>query len=120
MTGSTAKNIFERHKCCVIIPTYNNHKTLADVIAGCQQFCNVVWVINDGSTDSTREILNKTSNIKVIHQEVNKGKGAALRRAFKEAYEAGFMNAVTIDSDGQHEPADLVSFAEVLDKDPGV
>jgi glycosyltransferase involved in cell wall biosynthesis len=120
MSGSITKPIFEKHKCCVIIPTYNNDRTLPAVINGCQQFCNDIWVINDGSTDTTADILSKTPGITVITQEVNKGKGAALRRAFKEAFEAGFMNAVTIDSDGQHEPADLASFADVLDKDPEV
>lgn len=119
MSPHASTNIFKRHKCCVIIPTYNNGYTLASVINGCKKYCNDVWVINDGATDETRQILENIAGITVLHQTKNRGKGLALRRAFQKAGEAGFIYAVTIDSDGQHEPSDLVTFANALDKDPG-
>lgn len=119
MSQLTSSDIFLRHKCCVIIPTYNNEHTLADVINGCKKYCNDVWVINDGSTDRTHKILEGISGITVLLQPENRGKGVALRRAFKEAADAGFVYAVTIDSDGQHDPADLVAFADALDNEPG-
>lgn len=119
MSRNPSVEIFSRYRCCVIIPTYNNERTLQSVIAGCKEYCDDVWVINDGSTDSTREILEKVTGVTVLHQPQNMGKGVALRRAFKEAADAGFAYAVSIDSDGQHEPADLVTFANALEKEPG-
>jgi glycosyltransferase involved in cell wall biosynthesis len=119
MSQQNSSDIFNHYKCCVIIPTYNNGHTLASVINGCKKYCNDIWVINDGSTDETREILENIVGIRVLHQTVNRGKGVALRRAFQEAGDSGFKYAVTIDSDGQHEPADLVTFANALDNDPG-
>ena len=119
MLDTDIRNIFEKHKCCVIIPTYNNQNTIKEVISGCLKKCNDVWIINDGSTDDTAEILTGISNITVIHQPRNQGKGAALRRSFLEAMEAGFEHAITIDSDGQHDPNDLTVFADALDKEQG-
>lgn len=112
-------SIFQQHACCVIIPTYNNAKTLAAVIEGCKQYCADVWVINDGSTDGTRALLETIPGITVLHQPENRGKGTALRRAFHEAGERGFAYAVTIDSDGQHDPEDLWVFAQALQQEPG-
>lgn len=71
-----------------------------------------VIVVNDGSTDSTSEILNKYTNIELISYSENRGKGYALRKAFRRAYEIGYSFAITIDSDGQHDPKDIYSFLE--------
>jgi uncharacterized protein (DUF2062 family) len=67
-----------------------------------------VIIVNDGSTDTSSDILSKIHpSIHVLRNEVNKGKGYSLRKAFKFAIEKGFENAITIDSDGQHYPSDL-------------
>ena len=50
---------FKTLGCCVIIPTYNNGQTLESVIRGVLEFTDQVIVVNDGSTDSTRQILFK-------------------------------------------------------------
>ncbi|MGE4515173.1 MAG: glycosyltransferase family 2 protein, partial [Chryseobacterium sp.] len=50
--------IFEK-KICVLIPTYNNEKTLKRVIDGVLQYTENIIVVNDGSTDSTQEILSQ-------------------------------------------------------------
>jgi len=95
---------------CVIIPTYNNSKTLKKVIDGVLNFSsgNDVIVINDGSTDNTTEILNQyNEQIVLLNNKTNSGKGYSLRKGFKEAISRGFKNAITIDSDGQHYPEDI-------------
>ena len=51
---------------CVIVPTYNNHKTLKRVLDSVLEYTSNVIVVNDGSTDSTFEILNFQSNFKSI------------------------------------------------------
>lgn len=87
---------------CIVIATYNNDRTLESVIEGVLRFTDRVIIINDGSTDSTVEILKKYSFLKIISYEVNRGKGYALRQGFSLAASLGFKYALTIDSDGQH------------------
>ena len=71
------KNIFAEKKCCIIIPTYNNCKTLAPVIRGVLAYTQQIIVVNDGSTDDTENILKKHKNIDIISYSKNKGKGYA-------------------------------------------
>ncbi len=97
-------------KGCVIIPTYNNDKTLRRVVQEIMTIVpqEVIIIVNDGSTDSTNEILKEFENkIHLVNYKENKGKGYALRKGFKKAIELGFENAITIDSDGQHYPQDI-------------
>tara|TARA_R110002049_G_scaffold68305_2_gene177082 strand:- start:4723 stop:5892 length:1170 start_codon:yes stop_codon:yes gene_type:complete len=104
-------------KCCVVIPTYNNHKTLKKVIEGVLQYTNDIIVVNDGSTDSTSHILTNFPQIHTIPLPHNKGKGYALRKGFKLALELGFHFAITIDSDGQHFPDDIPNIIDSLNNE---
>lgn len=101
---------------CVLIPTYNNERTLKRVIDGVLQFTNSVIIVNDGSTDSTAQILKNYSQLEQIHVPENKGKGNALRVGFKKATALGYEYAITIDSDGQHFPEDIPVFIEALEQ----
>ena len=105
---------FAALKVCVIIPTYNNHKTLARVINGVLEYTNAVIIVNDGSTDTTANILKTYPELTQIHLPLNKGKGNALAIGFSKARELGYENAITIDSDGQHYPEDMMVFIEAL------
>lgn len=104
----------KRLKCCVIIPTFNNHKTLKRVVDDVLNYTLDIIIVNDGSTDSTSEILSNYPQITQIHLEKNKGKGNALKFGFRKAKELGFEHAITIDSDGQHFPEDIPIFIEYL------
>jgi glycosyltransferase involved in cell wall biosynthesis len=104
------ENILSTIQSCVIIPTYNNEKTLERVILKTLNYTSDVIIVNDGSTDSTREILQKFPELHQIHFPKNQGKGMALRAGFKEALKLGYHNAITIDSDGQHFPEDFEVF----------
>src|SRR5690606_25445031 len=107
---------------CVVIPTYNNSKTLRKVIEGVLEFSSAddVIVVNDGSTDDTETILESFGNrIIVAGYPQNAGKGFALRKGFEEAIKRGFDNAITIDSDGQHFPEDIALFIKTAKQNPG-
>ena len=108
---------FKTLKCCVIIPTYNNYKTLQQVIEGVLGYTEDVIVVNDGSTDSTSEILIQFPQIQQIQLLKNKGKGNALRQGFKLADSLGYHYAISIDSDGQHFPKDIPVFIEALENE---
>ena len=105
---------------CVIIPTYNNDKTLTRVIEGVLIYTDQIIVVNDGSTDDTIRILEKYPDLIQIHFSENKGKGSALRAGFKKAFEQDFDYAITIDSDGQHYPDDIPVFLSELEKNQNV
>lgn len=111
---SFEKSDIDNFKTIVIVPTYNNERTLKRVLDGVLEYTDYVLVVNDGSTDSTSEILKNYPQIIQIHLPENKGKGNALAIGFKVAKEKGFKNTITIDSDGQHYPDDIPNFIEAL------
>ncbi|UQB67643.1 DUF2062 domain-containing protein [Epilithonimonas zeae] len=114
MTISEVQNAISEKKICVLIPTYNNEKTLIRVIEGVLDYTENIIVINDGSTDSTSEILKNYHQITVVSLPENKGKGNGLKIGFRKAQELGYHYAITIDSDGQHYPDDIPVFVEAL------
>jgi len=100
----------------VIIPTYNNARTLARVLDGVFAYTSSIIVVDDGSTDSTKDILAGYNQIELLTSDVNQGKGMALRKGFQRAITLGFQYAITIDSDGQHYPDDIPKFVNRLEK----
>ncbi len=106
-------------KVCVIVPTYNNEKTLKRVLDSVLPYTSSIIIVNDGATDSTAEILKGYSHLVQIHHAKNSGKGTALRNGFKKAIELGYEYAITIDSDGQHFASDLPTFIETIEREPG-
>ncbi len=115
----------ESLKICILVPTYNNAGTLAEVVTEVLRYSSDVLVIDDGSTDSTSQILasllaaqTSPSALKVVTHERNRGKGAALRTGFLKARSLGYTHAVTIDSDLQHYPDDLPGFFAAIKRNP--
>ena len=113
---SSIKDKIKKLRCCVIIPTYNNENTLQRVLDGVLKYTHSIIVVNDGSTDSTKNILEAYNHTHIIHLKKNVGKGNALRRGFMAAEKLGFEYAITIDSDGQHFPEDIEVFIEEYEK----
>jgi glycosyltransferase involved in cell wall biosynthesis len=112
----------ESLNACVIIPTYNNERTLERVIRGVLEYVPAerLIIVNDGATDSTPEILKQFEDqVTILVNSPNRGKGFSLRRAFKKAIEMGFENALTIDSDGQHFPSDIPMMLQAAVDHPG-
>ena len=101
----------------VIIPSYNNGKTLAAVIESVQFYAPDILVVNAGSTDETAGILNRYTELQVITHPVNKGKGTALKHGLCHAKGQGYRYAITIDSDGQHFASDIPEFIEAIEKE---
>ncbi|TXE08346.1 DUF2062 domain-containing protein [Gelidibacter salicanalis] len=115
MTLSETQSKLNLYRCCVVLPTYNNEKTLERVITGVLEFTQDIIIINDGSNDSTAAILQKFPEIVQIHLPQNIGKGNALKTGFNKAVQLGFEFAITLDTDGQHFPSDIPNFIEALE-----
>ncbi len=109
---------FKELAACVLIPTYNNAQTLEAVILAVAAFTHQIIVVNDGSTDSTEQILAQFDFIKVVSYSPNRGKGNALKQGFRFALEQHYRYAITIDSDGQHYAHDLPVFLDAIQQRP--
>ena len=97
-------------KVCVLIPAYNEAAHIGQVVTGSLQFLPVM-VVDDGSTDETAEAAEK-SGAQVIRQVPNQGKGAALRAGFIHCIQQGYDAVITLDADGQHDPAEIPLFLQ--------
>ncbi len=108
----------------VVCPTYNNDQTLLDVLRGVRAQGFGVIVVNDGCTDETAGLLESFVStepegaVAVVTHARNRGKAAALASGFAAAAEAGFTHAITIDTDGQHDPESLGDLAQEMRKNP--
>jgi glycosyltransferase involved in cell wall biosynthesis len=94
-----------RNKVSVVIPVYNHEQMVADVVQRSLQLGFPVIVVDDGSTDATRDRIKRIEGILILRHHSNRGKGAALLTGFAAA--ARFSDwAITLDADGQHHPED--------------
>lgn len=98
------------------LPVYNEARHLEQVLGEVRKYCADVLVVDDGSTDGTAEILQRTSGIQVVTHQPNQGYGAALRSAFQYALEHSYDVLVTIDCDGQHEPRRIPLLIDALEQ----
>jgi glycosyltransferase involved in cell wall biosynthesis len=99
-----------------LIPAHDEGPRIGAVVAAvAAQLPGVV--IDDGSADDTA-LRAEAAGATVLRQHPNQGKGAALRRGFAHALEAGFVAALTLDGDGQHDPAHIPAFLSARAAEP--
>jgi glycosyltransferase involved in cell wall biosynthesis len=91
-----------------VIPAHNEGRQIAAVVQAAAHHLPV-FVVDDGSTDDTAAQA-RTAGATVIEQRPNQGKGAALRAGFRRALADRAEAIVTLDGDGQHDPAEIPLF----------
>jgi len=96
------------------IPVYNEAKHLQAVLREVRRYSPEILVVNDGSTDGTGELLAREPGLRLVTHPHNRGYGAALASAFRYAVEQRFDVLVTMDCDGQHEPARIPVLLEAI------
>lgn len=99
----------------VILPAYNEEISIGSVVLLARYYADSVIVVDDGSSDRTAEIARKAGAEVIVH-EANKGKGAALKTGFAAADDLGADIIVTMDSDGQHNPAEIPKLVDPIIK----
>lgn len=96
---------------CALIPAYLEEQRIRSVVQKALQYIRPIVVIDDGSPDRTAAEAAAAGAI-VIRHEKNLGKGAALNTGFAYAVQQKFDYVITMDADGQHDPADIPVFVE--------
>jgi glycosyltransferase involved in cell wall biosynthesis len=89
-----------------VIPVFDEVATVGAVVAALRAQCPVI-VVDDGSTDGSGSAADRAGAARVLRHARREGKGAALRTGFGAALRHGATAVVTLDGDGQHDPADL-------------
>jgi glycosyltransferase involved in cell wall biosynthesis len=102
-----------RSRFALIIPLYNHEEKVADVVLGVLKLGWPVFVVDDGSTDSSYERIKAIDGIAILRHRENEGKGAAIRTGFAAAAQVADW-AVTIDADGQHHPEDVTHLIRAI------
>jgi glycosyltransferase involved in cell wall biosynthesis len=96
------------------MPVYNEARYVRGVLAEVRRFSGDLLVIDDGSTDDTPRLLDREPGLFRITHPQNRGYGAALQSAFAFAVRNGYDGLVTMDCDGQHEPARIPVLLEAI------
>lgn len=99
------------HNILALIPAFNEAHRITPVVAGARAFLPVL-VVDDSSTDDTAR-LAESAGACVLSQSPNQGKGAALRAGFRHALQKDCQAVLTLDADGQHDPAEIPRFLDL-------
>jgi len=106
----------EELKVVVTIPAYNEEVTIADVIEGCKNYASEIFVIDDGSTDKTREIA-QLAEVKLIIHKMNRGLSDTIQDGFRAALNVGADIIINIDADGQYLPEEIPKLISPIVRD---
>jgi glycosyltransferase involved in cell wall biosynthesis len=104
-----------RNECVVVIPCFNEAEHLAALLEAVKGHLPNIMVVDDGSNDDTA-LTARSTGVEVLQHEANLGKGAALDTGMRHALQRGFRWVLTMDGDGQHEPADIAKFQAAAEK----
>ncbi len=100
-----------------LIPAWNEAPRIEPVLRGTLGYLPVL-VVDDGSSDETARVA-EAAGATVVRHATNLGKGAALRTGFAWALEHGYGAVLTLDADGQHDPADIPQFLDAYARGAG-
>lgn len=107
---TTSKKIY------IIVPAYNEVAVINDVIAEIRSagYQNII-IVDDGSADNTHQQASKEDGVTAIKHFLNRGKGAAVKTGIEAAKILGAEIVVTMDGDGQHNPADIGQMIQLIE-----
>lgn len=101
-------------KSAALVPAYNESETIVSVVEGVSDHVDDVVVVDDASTDNSAKIVRQSEAI-VIEHSINVGVGGALRTGYRYVIESGYDLLITIDGDGQHDPAYVLELLAAIE-----
>ena len=102
-----------------VIPCFNEAPAIGPLVSQLCKHLDLIIVVDDGSTDETAHKAERAGAI-VLRHNGNRGKGAALRTGLIHLHNLGCEWAVTLDGDGQHDPADLPALLQCAERSGAV
>jgi glycosyltransferase involved in cell wall biosynthesis len=103
--------VFQGKKIGVTVPAYNEERLVASVINNMPSYVDRVYIVDDGSTDRTRQIVSdmcqKNHKVELVEHKTNRGVGAAIATGYERCLEDGMDIAVVMAGDNQMDPAEL-------------
>jgi len=95
--------MYQGRKLAIVIPAYNEEALIADTLQGMPPEADRVYIVDDGSTDKTRQIVQiyVTGHVRLLTNSHNRGVGAAIIAGYKKAIEEGMDIAVVMAGDNQ-------------------
>lgn len=96
---------------CIIIPAFQEENAIGPVVRRAREFIPAVVVVDDGSRDRTA-VEAEAAGATVLRHDRNRGKGVALNTGFTYAQQRSYHLTLTLDADGQHDPADIPRFVD--------
>lgn len=92
-----------------VMPAYNEAERIGQAVRACLPYVDGLVVVDDGSTDRTKEVASAVGDQKVVvlRHKINRDQGAALRTGSEAALKLGADVIVHIDADGQHDPSEI-------------
>ena len=108
--------MFFNKTIAVVVPAYNEEHLIAQTLTSIPDFVDNIFVIDDGSTDRTPDIINeiskKDSRIEQISHSRNQGVGGAIISGYKRARELGIDVTAVMAGDNQMDPQDLIKIID--------
>lgn len=108
--------MLKKPETAVVIPFFNEKKTISEIITKSLQFSDIVIAVDDGSTDSSCRQIKPDKKLVILTNEINEGKGYSITKGMLKSIELESEITVTIDADLQHPPEYIPSLIENLDK----
>jgi glycosyltransferase involved in cell wall biosynthesis len=103
-----------KNKLCAVIPFFNEESHIQQTVEKVSEYVDFIIAVDDGSTDSSSDLISQIEKVKIFRHEKNLGKGVALKTGFKMAIENGCDFVFTIDADMQHDPEFIPSFIKKM------
>lgn len=108
-------------RLCVVVPTYDNPRTVAGVVRGVRAFGIETVLVDDGSGPEGRRACEAIGDAGLAHVRrlpQNGGKGAAVQAGFETARELGYTHVLQVDADGQHDLSRIPAFGRASRENP--
>jgi glycosyltransferase involved in cell wall biosynthesis len=110
--------MYKRHRVAVVVPAFNEEELLLDTLAGIPEFVDIIYVVNDGSSDRTLSLVEEQAaqdvRIRIINHEENQGLGQSLIDGYRASRSSEADITAVMAGDNQMHPDDLAALIDPI------